>query len=56
MVGKRVRFDEETWTAMDLLARRDSMRDFQEFADEACRDLLASMDARLGLRTSSNAV
>jgi hypothetical protein len=40
MPGKRVRFDNETWAAVALLAR-DSMRDLQELADEAFRDLLA---------------
>jgi hypothetical protein len=40
MPGKRVQFDEETWNAVDLLAR-DRMMDFQELADEAFRDLLA---------------
>ena len=39
MPGKRVAFDEETWAALDLLAR-DRMMDFQELADEAFRDLL----------------
>jgi hypothetical protein len=39
MRGKRVQFDEETWHALDLLAR-DSMRDFQELADEAFAGLL----------------
>jgi hypothetical protein len=39
MVGKRVQFDDETWQALDLLAR-DSMKDFQELADEAFADLL----------------
>jgi len=39
MPGKRVQFDQETWNALDLLAR-DSMRDFQELADEAFADLL----------------
>jgi len=39
MPGKRVQFDEETWAALDLLAR-DRMMDFQELADEAFRDLL----------------
>ena len=33
MPGKRVQFDQETWNALDLLAR-DGMRDFQELADE----------------------
>lgn len=39
MPGKRVQFDDETWAALDLLAR-DSMRDFQDLADEAFADLL----------------
>lgn len=39
MPGKRVQFDDETWDAVRLLAA-DSMRDFQELADEAFRDLL----------------
>ncbi|HEX5612816.1 MAG TPA: ribbon-helix-helix domain-containing protein [Burkholderiales bacterium] len=39
MPGKRVQFDPETWNALDLLAR-DQMKDFQELADEAFRDLL----------------
>ena len=40
MPGKRVRFDDETWLALDVLAR-DRMMDFQELADEAFRDLLS---------------
>jgi hypothetical protein len=39
MPGKRVVFDEETWSALDMLAK-DRMMDFQELADEAFRDLL----------------
>ncbi len=39
MPGKRVQFDEETWRQIDLLGR-DQMKDFQEVADEAFRDLL----------------
>ena len=39
MPGKRVQFDEETWSALDMLAK-DRMMDFQELADEAFRDLL----------------
>ncbi len=39
MPGKQVQLDEETWRALDLLAR-DQMKDFQELADEAFRDLL----------------
>jgi hypothetical protein len=39
MRGKRVQFDDETWHALNLLAH-DQMKDFQELADEAFRDLL----------------
>ncbi len=39
MPGKRVQFDDETWQQIDLLAH-DQMKDFQELADEAFRDLL----------------
>ena len=39
MPGKRVQFDDETWHALDLLAR-DRMMEFQELADEAFGDLL----------------
>ena len=39
MPGKRVQFDDETWYALDLLAK-DRMQDFQELADEAFADLL----------------
>src|SRR3954447_10784936 len=49
MPGKRVQFDEETWAALDLLAR-DNMADFQEIADEAFRDLLAKHGRPLGLK------
>jgi hypothetical protein len=38
MPGKRVQFDDETFNALDLLAR-DRMMDFQELADEAFSDL-----------------
>ena len=39
MPGKRVQIDDETWRQIDLLGR-DQMKDFQELADEAFRDLL----------------
>ena len=38
-IGKRVAFDPATWHALDLYAR-DSMKTFQELADEAFTDLL----------------
>jgi predicted transcriptional regulator len=39
MPGKRIKLDDATWQALDVLAR-DSMKDFQELADEAFADLL----------------
>jgi hypothetical protein len=56
MVGKRVQFDDETWHAINLLAR-DSMKDFQDLADEAFRDLLKKhgrpTDLKSALRQSA---
>jgi uncharacterized protein with von Willebrand factor type A (vWA) domain len=49
MPGKRVQFDEETWAALDLLAR-DRMMTFQEVADEAFRDLLRKHNRPTGLK------
>jgi len=58
MPGKRIQLDDETWQALDLLAR-DSMRDFQELADEAFRDLLRKhgrpTDLKSALRRSAGA-
>ncbi len=51
MPGKRVQFDEETWAAIDLLAR-DRMMDFQEIADEAFSDLLAKHERPVGLKAA----
>ena len=51
MPGKRVQFDDETWHALNLLAR-DRMQDFQELADEAFRDLLAKHGRPTDLRTA----
>jgi hypothetical protein len=39
MIGKRVRFHDETWQDLRLLAA-ESMKSFQELADEAFNDLL----------------
>jgi hypothetical protein len=51
MPGKRVQFDDETWHALDLLAH-DSMKDFQELADEAFRDLLRKHDRPTDLKSA----
>jgi hypothetical protein len=56
MRGKRVQFDDETWHALNLLAH-DQMKDFQELADEAFRDLLRKhgrpLDLKEALRKSA---
>jgi hypothetical protein len=49
MTGKRVQFDEETWQALDLLAR-DQMKTFQELADEAFANLLKKNNRPIGLK------
>jgi hypothetical protein len=51
MPGKRVQFDDETWSALDLLAR-DRTMDFQELADEAFRDLLRKHDRPVDLKSA----
>jgi len=56
MPGKRVQIDNESWAALDLLAR-DRMMTFQELADEAFADLLKKhgrpVDLRAALRRSA---
>jgi uncharacterized protein with von Willebrand factor type A (vWA) domain len=58
MPGKRVQIDDETWHALNLLAR-DTMLDFQDLADEAFRDLLRKhgrpIDLKTALRRSAGA-
>ena len=58
-IGKRVLFDQATWAAVDLYAR-DSMRTFQELADEAFADLLEKhgrpTDLKDALRRSARAI
>lgn len=49
MPGKRIQFDDETWHAIDLLAK-DSMKDFQELADEAFADLLKKHRRPIGFK------
>jgi hypothetical protein len=51
MPGKRVQFEDETWNALDLLAR-DRMQDFQELADEAFADLLRKHGRPTDLKTA----
>jgi hypothetical protein len=58
-IGKRVVFNEATWAAVDLYAH-DSMRTFQELADEAFADLLRKhgrpTDLKDALRRSARAI
>jgi hypothetical protein len=58
MPGKRVQIDDESWAALDLLAR-DRMMTFQELADEAFADVLKKhgrpVDLRAALRKSAGA-
>ena len=58
MPGKRIQFDDESWAAVDLLAR-DRMMTFQELAEEAFRDLLRKhnrpVDLKDALRKSAGA-
>lgn len=58
MPGKRVQIDDESWAALDLLAR-DRMMTFQELADEAFVDLLKKhgrpVELRAALRKSAGA-
>jgi hypothetical protein len=55
-VGKRIKFDPETWDAVALLAR-DQMKDLDEITEEAFRDLLKkhgrTADWREALRLSA---
>jgi hypothetical protein len=48
-IGKRVAFDRATWMALDLYAR-DSMKTFQEIADEAFADFLKKHDRPVDLK------
>ena len=48
---KLIAFDEETWQAIDILAR-DSMKSWQELSDEAFRDLLKKHGRADDLKTA----
>jgi len=48
---KLIEFDQETWQALDILAR-DSMTTWQELADEAFLDLLKKHGRPTDLRTA----
>ncbi|HEY6670215.1 MAG TPA: hypothetical protein VI075_04685 [Methyloceanibacter sp.] len=51
MPGKRVQFDDETWQAIDAVARGRG-KSFQELADEAFKDLLKKHHQPVGLKAA----
>jgi O6-methylguanine-DNA--protein-cysteine methyltransferase len=51
MPGKRVQFDDETWQAIDAVARGRT-KTFQELADEAFKDLLKKYRQPVGLKAA----
>jgi hypothetical protein len=51
MPGKRVQFDDDTWEAIEAIARNSGMS-FQELADEAFKDLLKKRKQPVGLKAS----
>ena len=51
LIGKRVAFDAEDWSAINMLAK-DRMATFQELADEAFRDLLKKHNRPVGLKAA----
>ena len=48
---KLIAFDEETWQALEVLAR-DQMKSWEELTDEAIRDLLKKHGRSEDLRTA----
>jgi hypothetical protein len=51
MPGKRVQFDNETWQAIDAVARGKG-KSFQQLADEAFKDLLKKHHQPVGLKAA----
>ena len=51
MPGKRVQFDDDTWGAIDAVARGRA-KSFQELADEAFKDLLKKYGQPVGLKAA----
>ena len=54
MVGKRVQFDEETWSAVQAVARATG-KDFQELASTAFADLLKKHNQPVGFKAALEA-
>lgn len=51
MPGKRVQLDDETWQAINAVARQ-SGKSFQELTDEAFTDLLKKHKQPIGIRAA----
>ena len=51
MPGKRVQFDDETWAAIEALARERGIS-FQDLTDEAFADLLKKYRQTVGLKAA----
>jgi len=51
MPGKRVQFDDETWQAIDAVAKGKG-KTFQQLADEAFKDLLQKHRQPVGLKAA----
>jgi hypothetical protein len=51
MPGKRVQFDDETWQAIDAVARGKG-KTFQQLADEAFKDFLEKHHQPVGLKAA----
>jgi hypothetical protein len=51
MPGKRAQFDDETWQAIDALARGKG-KTFQDLVDEAFKDLLKKHRQPVGLKAA----
>ncbi len=51
MPGKRVQFDDDTWAAIEAVARGRA-KSFQQLADEAFKDLLKKYRQPVGLKAA----
>jgi hypothetical protein len=54
MVGKRVQFDDETWQAIQAVARQTG-KNFQELASSAFADMLKKHNQPLGFKAALEA-
>ena len=54
MVGKRVQFDDETWQAIQAVAR-ETGKSFQELASAAFADMLKKHDQPVGFKAALEA-